>query len=187
MEILHGAINKGSLSFLPFPVLSSSTRKAVAQKLSRFPSHRFRVDFFEILFLSQKISTNFEVLSHHRVPVFVEIWCRRCWWCRWFVFCRVMYLPHMSKNTFSCQVITKSHPYNQTLQQMSSKYFASTETISSINNRSWFQIRFSRCYWVSAMLYLLVRFELRIGFWSKTFPLLNFLWQPLDGSTIASS
>ena len=83
-----------------------------------------------------------------------------------------MYLPHMSKNTFSCQVITKSHPYksdNQTLQQMSSKYFASTETISSINNRSWFQIRFSRCYWVSAMLYLLV-FELRIGSGQKLSP-----------------
>ena len=177
MEILHGAINKGSLSFLPFPVLSSSTRKAVAQKLSRFPSHRFRVDFFAMFFsfsenqiLRSCLTTTFQFSLRFDVDVAAGAGdlSSGC----------VMYLPDMSKNTFSCQVITKSHPYksdNQTLQQMSSKYFASTETISSINNRSWFQIRFSRCYWVSAMLYLLVRFELRIGFWSKTFPLLNFL------------
>ena len=74
--------------------------------------------------------------------------------------------PNLSKNTFSCQVITKKDPHKSDTQ---------TPNINNmINHKSWLQIRFANvigflrcyiCWYLSSQLDLV-----------KNFPLLNFLW-----------
>ena len=184
------SVNLSSLSFKSDSSVSYSFRylepaaqeRQPQKKLSRLPGlSSWILDFSHTIICFRNVS-----LLQCRVPVFAEkilIWCRR-WWKSFVFLPRDVSSQSCQKLPFHVKLLPRGSLSNLMFKlyivQLRDKYL---KMITLLIDQNWLWIKFPRASLISEFLgNIFVGIWAQNWIWSKNFPLLNFLWQPFDGS-----